>query len=169
MSYVLGHSEAEIRRLTTQAAILRPITERLLRSAGIGPGMRVLDVGCGAGDVALLAAELVGPTGVVVGIDRNREAVAVAAERARAANLWHVAFEETSVEELIDDERFDLAIGRYVLIHQSDPVTFIRAAASGQTRRHAGLPRVAVARRVPFSSQRSAAGDDRQTHSDGVC
>jgi ubiquinone/menaquinone biosynthesis C-methylase UbiE len=51
--------------------MLRPITERLLRSAGIEPGMRVLDIGCGAGDVSMLAAELVGSTGSVVGIDRN--------------------------------------------------------------------------------------------------
>jgi len=66
-NYVLGHSEPEIRRLQTQAAILRPISERLLQSAGIRPGMRVLDLGTGAGDVAMLAAELVGPLGCVVG------------------------------------------------------------------------------------------------------
>ena len=56
-SYILGHSEAEILRLQTQANILRPITERLPRSAGIRLGMRVLDLGSGAGDVAMLAAE----------------------------------------------------------------------------------------------------------------
>jgi hypothetical protein len=49
-NYILGHSEAEIRRLQMQATILRPITERLLQSAGIRPGMRVLDLGSGAGD-----------------------------------------------------------------------------------------------------------------------
>ena len=47
--YILGHSQTEIRRLINQATILRPTTERLLRSAGIEQGMRVLDVGCGAG------------------------------------------------------------------------------------------------------------------------
>jgi hypothetical protein len=46
-----------------QAAILRTITERLLQSTGIGSGMRVLDLGCGAGDVLMLAAELVDPSG----------------------------------------------------------------------------------------------------------
>jgi ubiquinone/menaquinone biosynthesis C-methylase UbiE len=72
-TYALGHSSAEIQRLKDQAAMLRPITERLLRSAGIDAGMRVLDLGCGAGDVSMLAAELVGPAGIVVGIDRSRE------------------------------------------------------------------------------------------------
>jgi SAM-dependent methyltransferase len=127
--YVLGHSEREIQRLMQQAVILRPFTERLLRGAGVGTGMRVLDLGCGAGDVSMLAAEFVGPTGSVVGIDRSQEVIAVARERARAAGLRHVDFEEASVEAFSDPEPFDVAIGRFVLIHQADPAAFIRAAA----------------------------------------
>jgi cyclopropane fatty-acyl-phospholipid synthase-like methyltransferase len=46
-TYALGLSSAEIQRLKNQAAMLRPITERLLRSAGIDGGMRLLDLGCG--------------------------------------------------------------------------------------------------------------------------
>ena len=49
-----------MRRLVLQAELLKPITERLLREAGIKPGMRILDLGSGAGDVAMLAATLVG-------------------------------------------------------------------------------------------------------------
>jgi cyclopropane fatty-acyl-phospholipid synthase-like methyltransferase len=49
--YVLGHSQREIRRLMLQAAILRLVTERLLRGAGMSQGMRVLEMGCGAGRV----------------------------------------------------------------------------------------------------------------------
>jgi ubiquinone/menaquinone biosynthesis C-methylase UbiE len=127
--YVLGHSQREIRRLMNQACILRPITERLLRNVKIGPGMRVLDLGCGAGDVSLLAGELVGSTGWVVGIDRNREVLALAAERAQVAGLRQISFQEASVETFSPDEPFDLVIGRYVLIHQSDPLGFLRAAA----------------------------------------
>jgi len=82
-TYALGHSPAEIQRLKNQGAMLRPITERLLRNAGIEAGMRVLDLGCGAGDVSVLAAELVGPEGSVVGIDRSQEVLNVAKERAR--------------------------------------------------------------------------------------
>jgi ubiquinone/menaquinone biosynthesis C-methylase UbiE len=127
--YIFGHSAREIRRLMHQAAMVRPITERLLRSAGIGCGMRVLDLGCGAGDVAMLAAELVGASGAVVGVDRNPEVIAVAKKRARRAALRHVEFREASVEDFSDPEPFDAAIGRYVLIHQADPAAFIRAAA----------------------------------------
>src|SRR5260370_34914762 len=64
-NYALGHSPTEIRRLGIQAAILRPITMRLLQDLGVSPGMRIPDIGCGAGDVALLAAEVLGDPGPV--------------------------------------------------------------------------------------------------------
>ena len=127
--YILGHSEREIRRLMLQADMLRPITERLLRSAGIRHGMRVLDLGCGTGDVSLLAAELVGASGTVVGIDRSPEAIAVARRRAVTAELRHVHFEEVTVGAFAGGQPFDMVIGRYVLIHQADPIAFIRKAA----------------------------------------
>jgi ubiquinone/menaquinone biosynthesis C-methylase UbiE len=129
LDYVLGHSQREIQRLISQAAILQPVTERLLRSVKIGPGMRVLDLGCGAGDVSMLAAEFVGPTGLVVGIDRNGEVLTLASERAHAAGLRQISFEQASVESFSSEEPFDLVIGRCILVHQSDPVGFLRAAA----------------------------------------
>ena len=67
--YALGHSDREITRLQAQARLLAPITQQFLREAGIAPGMRVLDIGSGAGYVAFLAAELVGPCGAVIGSD----------------------------------------------------------------------------------------------------
>jgi ubiquinone/menaquinone biosynthesis C-methylase UbiE len=128
-TYVLGHSSAETQRLKNQAAMLRPITERLMRSAGIAAGMRVLDVGCGAGDVSMLAAELVGPAGSVVGIDRNQEILNVAKERVREAGLLKISFLRASVEEFSADEPFDLVIGRYILVHQPEPVALLNNAA----------------------------------------
>ena len=61
--YALGSTDAEHERLILQAARLAPLTERLFREAGIGPGQRVLDLGSGVGDVAMLVARLVGPSG----------------------------------------------------------------------------------------------------------
>ncbi|MFD9898599.1 class I SAM-dependent methyltransferase [Mesorhizobium sp. NPDC059025] len=123
-AYILGHSASEIRRLVLQAEILKPITARLLREAGIVPGMRVLDVGCGAGDVAMLACEMVGPAGLVVGIDRSADAIAVAQQR--AAGYPQAVFEAEAVEDFVDEAGFDLVIGRYVLVHQTDPVALVR-------------------------------------------
>src|SRR5260221_11375481 len=89
-NYALGHSPTEISRLGIQAAILRPITMRLLPDLGVSPGMRVLDIGCGAGDVALLAAEDVGEAGAVAGVDRSEPAIL--ARRALAGNTADVDF-----------------------------------------------------------------------------
>lgn len=77
-AYLLGHSPTETDRLVLQARLYDPITEQALRTAGLRPGMRVLDVGCGAGDVTFLAARIVGPTGSVTGVDAAPRALDVA-------------------------------------------------------------------------------------------
>ncbi len=130
VEYILGYSERETRRLMQQAAMLRPITERMLREAGISAGMRVLDLGSGAGDVSMLAAELVGSSGSVVGIDRSPESVAFARRRAEAADLGNVEFRQAAFHEFSDPRPFDAVVGRYVLIHQPDPVALLRTAAA---------------------------------------
>jgi SAM-dependent methyltransferase len=53
--YQLGSDAAELERLNRQGRVLAPATRMLLQAAGIGPGMRVLDLGSGTGDVAFLA------------------------------------------------------------------------------------------------------------------
>ena len=128
--YLLGHSPAELQRLTVQAEFLRPITERMLHEAGLRPGMRVLDLGCGAGDVSLLAAELVGPEGHVVGVDRVASAIEFAASRAEHEGICNVAFRQGTEANLGDEAPFDLAVGRYVLLYQPDPAGFVRAAVA---------------------------------------
>ena len=73
--YALGHSEQELQRLSRQGQGLGPFTRQLFEEAGISRGMRVLDVGSGSGDVAFLAADLVGPSVLVVrakALDRLR-------------------------------------------------------------------------------------------------
>jgi ubiquinone/menaquinone biosynthesis C-methylase UbiE len=77
----------------------------------------------------MLAAELVGPGGSVVGIDRSQEVLKVARERAQEAGLRQIRFVRSSVEEFVVDESFDLVIGRYILVHQSEPVALLRKAA----------------------------------------
>ena len=90
-AYILDNTLANINRLTLQAEIFEPMTRRLLDNAGLGEGMRVLDLGCGAGDVTLLAAERVGPSGLVVGIDRDARSHDAANERARRCGYLHGA------------------------------------------------------------------------------
>ena len=129
VEYILGHSESEIRRLVLQAAMVRPLTERLLLNAGLAPGMRVLDVGCGVGDVAMLAASIVGPSGRVIGVDREAVAIKAAEQRAAAAGL-DIKYRQAVVEDRPDLGQFDFAIGRYILSHQPDPASFVRTVSS---------------------------------------
>jgi ubiquinone/menaquinone biosynthesis C-methylase UbiE len=65
--YELGHSDRELKRLRLQAQLVDPITRQFFQDAGVAQGMRVLDVGSGAGDTALVVAELVGHSGEVLG------------------------------------------------------------------------------------------------------
>jgi ubiquinone/menaquinone biosynthesis C-methylase UbiE len=81
-TYALGRSDEEHARLTEQANFLRPLTERFLKKAGIAPGMKVLDVGSGVGDMAFLLADLVGPHGQVTGVDVDAAALEKATQRA---------------------------------------------------------------------------------------
>src|SRR6266481_4888988 len=90
--YALGSTDAEHERLIRQAAGLAPLTERLFREAGIGPGQRVLDIGSGVGDVAVLAARLVGPSGEVMGVERDSRSIARARARVAKAGVHNVSF-----------------------------------------------------------------------------
>jgi SAM-dependent methyltransferase len=128
-AYVLGHADSEIERLQFQANIIAPITRRLIRESGIGPGMRVLEIGCGAGDVSMLLAEAVGDAGSVVAFDRESRAIEIAKARALAVGYRQIEFLAVSDEAFPERPLFDAAIGRYVLHHQSDPVATIKRAA----------------------------------------
>jgi SAM-dependent methyltransferase len=131
--YVLGHDAPEIERLQLQAAVFGPITRRLIDQSGIRPGMTVLDIGCGAGDVSMLLADAVGETGRVVAFDREPRAIAVARARAQAAGYRHIEFIKAS-DEAFPQAGFDAAVGRYILISQADPVAMIHRAAAAVRR-----------------------------------
>jgi ubiquinone/menaquinone biosynthesis C-methylase UbiE len=129
-AYVLGSSEAEHARLMRQAKILAPYTERLFRDAGIATGQRVLDVGSGVGDVALLAATLVGRTGSVLGIDQDGDALRKARSRSIASGMSNVQFLQTSLEEFRVDADFDAIVGRLILMFLPEPAAALRSLAA---------------------------------------
>lgn len=131
LPYALGYGEAEFRRLERQGGYYRELTEDILVRAGIGRGMRVLDLGCGVGDVSLLAARLVGSAGSVVGVDRSSEAIATAEARVRRAGLeGRVRFAAAELEAYEPEGRFDAVIGRFVLMYLPDPAAALRRFAA---------------------------------------
>lgn len=128
--YMYGQgSEFEYQRLIRQSAIFEAMTRDLLVEAGIGAGMRVLDIGCGVGEVARLASELVG-TGRVVAVDTDSKALEFARERLAGRNIEFVCSE---IAKYVATERFDAVVGRFILMHLKDPVAVLRHVA-GQVR-----------------------------------
>lgn len=125
--YPLGNTDAEHQRLIRQANRVAPITERFFREAGIGPGQRVLDIGSGVGDVAMLVARLVGPSGEVVAIERDPKAIAKASARVTKAGFHNVSFSESDLSEIADQKPFDAVVGRFILMYLPDPVAVLRS------------------------------------------
>jgi ubiquinone/menaquinone biosynthesis C-methylase UbiE len=125
-TYVLGNAPEELARLDRQAASIESATRLLLQSAGIGPGMRVLDLGTGLGHVAKVVGELVGPGGAVVGIDRSTEALAVARQRSQNARATNVSFAEADITSWRGADPFDAIVERLVLFHMPDPSAVVR-------------------------------------------
>lgn len=105
-------------------------TERLLIDAGICEGMRVLDVGCGTGDVTYLLARLVGNTGVVVGADHDVSTLSIARQRIAPHHHDNPTFIESDLLSLPESLGvFDAIVGRRVLMYQADTVAAVRAIA----------------------------------------
>ena len=125
--YALGSTDAEHDRLIRQAALLAPFTERFFRGAGIGTGQRVLDIGSGVGDVAMLAAALVGPAGEVVGVERDERSIDRARTRVALAGLHNVTFTQSDVSQIASSKSFDAVVGRFILMFLPDPPTVLRS------------------------------------------
>jgi SAM-dependent methyltransferase len=136
MSDYLLQGDDEARRLMQQAAYLAPHTERALRAAGIGPGASVLDLGCGMGDVALLAAEL---GASVVTVERDP----VTAERAKQRLAGKpIEIVVGDIAELALDQRFDAICGRLILMYLRDPSAVLRSLVQRNLRPGGGVAMV---------------------------
>jgi SAM-dependent methyltransferase len=125
----MGRTEAEARRLQRQAVLFDPDTRRLFEVAGIRAGMNVLDLGSGVGDTAMLAAELVGPTGGGGGVDMNPAVLEIARRRAQAAGHTNVTFLTGAIGEVPLDDDFDAIVGRLILCHLHEPAQTVRAVS----------------------------------------
>lgn len=133
-TYLLGHSPEEIRRLDTQARLLDPVTRRLFDDAGVTSGMRVLELGAGAGAVTRLTAELVGPTGSVTAVEANRGVIDIARSRVEAAGLANVSFVNADITDPDLAHRldggYDALVCRCALSFVREPVPVLRRLVS---------------------------------------
>jgi len=128
-SYVLRGGQAGAARLRLINRVKWPTTERLLATAGLRAGMRVLDLGCGGGAVTLKMAALVGAEGEVVGIDLDPSILRLAKEEAEDSNL-PVSFRHLGAEELDEAAAYDFAYSRYLMSHLRHPERALEAMVS---------------------------------------
>ncbi|MCW5891390.1 MAG: class I SAM-dependent methyltransferase [bacterium] len=125
--YVLATGAAERERLALLQEVYGPVTEAALRAAGLRPGMRVVEIGCGNGIMACWLGEQVGPTGAVLGLDQSPAQVEEARRLAAARGLGHVTFDVAEANAPgAPAAAFDLAYCRLVLMHLPDPLGALR-------------------------------------------
>ncbi len=128
--YTMGRTQGEEDRLIQQSQLYDAVTRRFLWEAGLGSGMKVLDIGSGPGDVALTAAGLVGEAGSVVGVDVNPAILETARARAQQAGLANVEFVAGDARTLDLGSDFDALVGRLVLMYMADPAEVLKQLAT---------------------------------------
>ena len=129
-TYTMGRTQGEEDRLIQQSQLYDAVTRRFFREAGISSGMKVLDIGSGPGDVALTAAELVGPEGAVVGVDVNPAILETAQARAQVAGFTNVEFVAGDARTLDIGNDFDALTGRLVLMYMANPADALKQLAT---------------------------------------
>jgi len=125
--YILGTHEEEISRLGLQHDVWRPVVLDCWKRAGITAGKRVLDIGAGPGYAAIDLAEIVGPNGEVVALERSGNFVNTFRELVRARSLANVQIHE--IDLMTDDlpaGDYDFAWCRWVVSFVDDPALLIQ-------------------------------------------
>ena len=125
--YILGNSEKEFKRLSLQSKIFEQESLQTLKLAGIKPGMRCADIGCGTGDVTFMMAKLVGKKGSVIGIDRNSDVIELCNKKAKKERLANIKFLVGDIyDNELSKESFDIVFSRFLFQHLEEPKRAIR-------------------------------------------
>ena len=125
MPYPIGETDSQTRRLITQAQLYNPSTRAFFQAAGISKGMKVLELGSGVGDVSLVLAELVGPSGRIVGVELKPAAVETARARTAAIGWQNIEYLAGAIESVELEQDFDAVVGRFVLMWLPDPLAVL--------------------------------------------
>ncbi|MEW6542726.1 MAG: methyltransferase domain-containing protein [Nitrospirota bacterium] len=129
--YYLARGAGDVERLRLLNRAYGPESEALLRRAGLAAGLRVMEVGCGSGNMIRWLAEQAGPSGLLVGLDISVEQIEQARRQVEASGLTNVSFLAADVAApALAEAGFDLVYCRLVLIHLTKPAEALRAMAA---------------------------------------
>jgi ubiquinone/menaquinone biosynthesis C-methylase UbiE len=124
--YVLGNLDNEIARLEIQSTFFEPLTRRTLLKAGIQEGMNCVDVGCGAGTVTNMMAQMVGKNGRVIGVDLEEKYLQYCQNNAPAnADFIHDDICNSRLAE--KGGQFDIIYSRFMFVHLKDAPRAVRS------------------------------------------
>jgi SAM-dependent methyltransferase len=125
----LGYTAAEQEGLIRQARRIAPITKRLFSRGRDRAWPARPRLGFWRGRRCMLVTRLVGPTGEVVGIERDASSIARAKDRVVKAGLRNLSFRQTDVNQVVSDRLFDAAVGRFILMFLPDPVSVLHSVS----------------------------------------
>ena len=108
-------------RLRLLSRLMRPTTLALLERAGLKAGMTCLEVGSGGGDLAFDMAQIVGPSGMVLGTDIDQTKIQIATDEAEAQGMANVEFRLADITTDTPKQKFDLVHCRFLLTHLPKP------------------------------------------------
>lgn len=130
-----GQSASGAKWLTYESQmdqVLAPVLDLVLDRAELGPGMRVLDIGCGTGASTVAAARAVGPQGQVLGADISEPFLERARQRAKAVGATNTAFQYADAQvTAFDGQARDAAISRFGVMFFHDPAAAFANIAKG--------------------------------------
>ncbi|HEU0240591.1 MAG TPA: class I SAM-dependent methyltransferase [Micromonosporaceae bacterium] len=131
--YILDGDDQDLQRLVKISRATAEMTRAAFRRVGVQQGWHAIDCGCGPIGGLAVMAEVVGPTGRIVGVDFNTSAVAQARTVASALGLSNVEVFAADIHDLDPASLggpFDLAYTRLFLMHQANPVHTLRQIAA---------------------------------------
>ncbi|MGA1864880.1 MAG: class I SAM-dependent methyltransferase [bacterium] len=125
--YILGVGQKGSERLQRLDDILGPYSRRFLLDAGLAQGIKVIEFGCGTGNMTKWIAEQIGPAGSIVAVDSSEEQVNIARDRCAKLGKNRIEFIVSSAEALVlPDDSFDLAYARLFLMHLREPKQILK-------------------------------------------
>ena len=118
-SYVIGVGKDDEERLSLLNELFGKTSKDLLLKSGLKPGMRVLEVGCGTGNMTKWIAKQVGDHGHVTAVEITSEQIQITKDNCSESN--NITFVESSLFDLKTSQKFDLIYSRFLIMHLQNP------------------------------------------------